>query len=235
MEVTPHETLAEVARSRPASVRVFESFGLDYCCRGRRTIEKACEITGVELSKVMDALATVDATSDLDWAALSAVELVDAIEATHHAYLHGELGRLGALAKKVASKHATTHPELTDVRETFDELRADLEPHLAKEERVVFPMIRAMAANSEGAASRASLDVPISVLLKEHDRTGELLVRLRELTNGYQSPADGCNSYRALYDGLNALELDTHLHIHREDNILFPAVVDLESLASVTE
>ena len=67
---------------------------------------------------------------------------------------------------------------------------------------------------------------PVRVMLVEHDRAGELLARLRSLTDGYVAPADGCASYRALYDGLAALEADTHLHVHKENNVLFPAVLE---------
>ncbi|MGA7835746.1 MAG: iron-sulfur cluster repair di-iron protein [Acidimicrobiales bacterium] len=236
MEINSEETLAHVARSRPAAVRVFESFGLDYCCKGRRSVARACEQSGIDLTAVMDALRATDPGPDLDWGHMGVVELVDAIEATHHAYLHTELVRLSVLAEKVSAKHATDHPELVDVRRTFEELCSDLSPHLEKEERVLFPMIRMMAAETGGAtAFGASLDAPISVMMLEHDQAGELLSRLRMLTAGYETPANGCASYRALYDGLAELECDTHLHIHRENNVLFPAVVGLESLASTRE
>lgn len=236
MEVDSEETLAHVARSRPASVRVFESFGLDYCCKGHRSIAQACEQSGVDLAEVMDALSATDPGPDLDWGRMSVVDLVDAIEATHHAFLHAELVRLSALAEKVSTKHAADHSELVDVRRTFEALRSDLSPHLEKEERVLFPMIRMMASETDGTTKfEASLDAPISVMVLEHDQTGELLSTLRVLTDGYKTPANGCTSYRAFYDGLAELERDTHLHIHRENNLLFPAVVALEDLGLTPE
>ena len=157
--------------------------------------------------------------------------LVDHLEATHHAYLHAELPRLSALADKVVAAHGARHPELSEIRLAYETIRADLEPHLAKEEQVLFPMIRALA----GAATTAprfhcgTLQNPISVMLREHDQVGDLLATLRRLTQDYQAPADGCASYRALFDGFAELEADTHLHVHKENNVLFPAVVAYEA------
>ncbi|HEX7096835.1 MAG TPA: iron-sulfur cluster repair di-iron protein [Acidimicrobiales bacterium] len=230
MTVTADRTLGEIVTADPASARVLERFGLDYCCGGSRTLADSCASKGVDLADVMAALDALEPPpAPPDWATMSPAELVDHLEATHHRYLHEELPRLAALAEKVHTVHGERHPELTDVRATFDELRADLEPHLMKEERVLFPMIRELAvATSPPQFHCGSLRNPISVMLREHETTGELLERLREITNGYQVPADGCASYRALYDGLAQLEDDTHLHVHKESNVLFPAVLERE-------
>jgi regulator of cell morphogenesis and NO signaling len=153
--------------------------------------------------------------------------LADHIEATHHAYLHAELPALDALAEKVAGVHGARHPELADVRRLVTEIRADLEPHLMKEERVLFPAIRAL----EGGAREfpfGSVRNPIRMMRLEHDQAGGLLVELRAVSDGYVVPEDGCASYRALYERLAALEADTHLHIHLENNVLFPVAAALE-------
>ena len=182
---------------------------------------------------VIDELAA--ATSDAPsapgeaWATMGLVQLVDHLEATHHEYLWAELPRLSALLDKVLSVHGERHPELAAIHECYTTIRADLEPHLTKEERVLFPMIRELAtASAPSASDRPSLQPPISVMLSEHDTVGDLLRRLRQLTDGYRPPADGCGSYEALFAGLEWLEADTHLHIHKENNLLFPAVVQVE-------
>ena len=129
-------------------------------------------------------------------------ELVDHLESTHHRYLHSELPRLDTLAEKVASVHGERHPELLDVLADVKDLRDDLEPHLMKEERVLFPMIRELCA-AEGPVSFqcGSLRNPISMMMLEHDRAGALLEQLRDRTEDYTAPADACASYRALYQG----------------------------------
>jgi regulator of cell morphogenesis and NO signaling len=117
-------------------------------------------------------------------------------------------------------------PELTDVRQVVTELRAELEPHLLKEERVLFPAIAALAAG-QTEFPFGPVERPIHMMVIEHDRAGELLARLRAASDGYQVPDDGCASYRSLYGRLAALELDTHVHIHKENHVLFPAALDL--------
>lgn len=163
------------------------------------------------------------------WAGMDVVDLVAHIVATHHRYLWDELPRLTALVDKVAGVHGSRHPELAEVARTLAALRAEVESHLAREERVLFPMIRELA----GAAVLPSfhcgrLARPISVMLVEHDRVGELLAGLGTTTGGFATPADGCASFQACYQGLADLEADTHLHVHKENNLLFPAVVRLE-------
>ena len=161
------------------------------------------------------------------------VQLVDHLESTHHEYLWAEMPRLSALADKVVAVHGERHPELAAINDCYSTIRADLEPHLTKEERVLFPMIRELATASTAASFHCgSLRNPISVMLSEHDTVGELLRQLRQLTDGYQPPADGCESYQALFAGLEQLEADTHLHIHKENNLLFPAVVQVEQRLS---
>ena len=164
-----------------------------------------------------------------DWATMAADELVDHIEATHHRFLWHELPRLHTLVDKVRSVHGARHPELDDIARGYEDLRADLEPHLVKEERVLFPMIRELAtAHAKPTFHCGSLRNPISVMEREHDTAGVLLARLRELTDGYTPPADGCTTYEMLYGGLAELEADTHLHVHKENNVLFPMVERIE-------
>lgn len=223
-------TLAELVTADPRTARVLEGHGLDYCCGGRRTLADACSEAGVDPAVVVDALIAAPPQDGPDWGGMAPAELVDHLEATHHAYLHTEFGRLTALADKVASVHGERHPELVEVQATYAELRADLEPHLMKEENVLFPLIRELDASGGAAAPHCgSLETgPIRVMMMEHDRAGELLAELRKLTNGYEVPDDGCASYRALYEGLAELEADTHLHVHKENNVLFPAVIEIE-------
>ena len=227
---TLDQSLAEVVSALPDSTRVLESFGLDYCCGGHRSLGDACSDAGIGSGVVLDALADIEPGPEPDWPSMGLVELVDHIENTHHAYLHSELGRLDALAEKVTGVHGARHREVIEVEAVYGELHADLEPHLMKEERVLFPMIRALVTSSDAPSSHCgSVRNPISVMMLEHDRAGELLELLSAMTDRYQAPEDGCASYRALYDGLARLESDTHLHIYKENNLLFPTVIALEA------
>jgi regulator of cell morphogenesis and NO signaling len=223
-ELTADLTLADLVNATPAAARTLELHGLDYCCGGAKRLDDACAEAGIDPDAVLQELAGSDDGSTPDWDRMSLGELVDHVESSHHGYLHSEMPRLSALAEKVAAVHGANHPELHEVRTTYEALRTELDPHLATEEQTVFPAIRAVGS-SEGSDPEAGIAEAIATLMVEHERAGELLTKLRELTVGYATPSDGCASYRGLYDGLAELERDTHLHVHKENNILFPAVL----------
>jgi regulator of cell morphogenesis and NO signaling len=229
--IDPAMTLGALVNSHPELAREFERRGLDYCCGGGQSLADACTDVGLDPAAVAMELAAVATTGSVrEWSSMGAAELVDHLETTHHRYLWDEMPRLSALMAKILSVHGGTHPELEQVAACLAEAVADLEPHLLKEERVLFPMIRELATAHELPAFHCgSLQNPISVMFREHEAVGELLARLRQLTNGYQPPPDGCASYIACFAGLADLEADTHLHIHKENNLLFPLVLQLES------
>jgi regulator of cell morphogenesis and NO signaling len=230
IEVTGTESLADLVTANPARARVLEAFHLDYCCNGARRLVDACAPLGLDPRAVAAELLAIGPTLTDDWSSLAPAQLADQIEQTHHAFLHTELPRLSSLLAKVNDVHGARHPELADITSTYEDLRADLEPHLLKEERMLFPMIRELASSTELPVFHCgALRNPISVMLAKHDRAGELLANLRAQTDNFRAPDDGCASYRALFSGFTGLEADTHLHIHKENNVLFPAVLRLEA------
>lgn len=219
-------TLGDLVLANPAAARVLETFGLDYCCHGERTLADACTTAGIDVGAVADRLDELEVEGDTAWASLDPPALAAHVVDTHHRYLHEELPLVDALAAKVLSVHGDRHPELADVARLVTAVREDLEPHLMKEERVLFPAITALAGG-EREFPFGPVANPIRMMGIEHDRAGELLVELRAATDGYAVPDDGCASYRSLYERLEALELDTHLHIHKENHVLFPAALRL--------
>lgn len=230
MNPRAEESLASLMTRHPELAPVLDRLGLDYCCGGGRTLGEAVAAAGMDFDVVVHELEqTAPAAVADDWTSLGPAALVDHLEATHHVYLAEALPRLHALATKVVAVHGERHPELLVVLRLVVDLRDELEPHLMKEERVLFPMIRELAAASRVPQFHCgTLGNPIAVMGIEHDRAGELLGALRASACNYAVPDDACASYRALYDGLAELEADTHLHIHKENNLLFPAVLALE-------
>jgi regulator of cell morphogenesis and NO signaling len=231
--MTAELTLAAIVDANPGAARVLEHHQLDYCCGGQQTLGQACADHDLDPAVVLAALDAVEPAGAADWTTMDVSALVDHIEGTHHTYLHNEMPRLAALAEKVVSVHGDRHPELRDVAATYTELRLDLEPHLMKEERVLFPMIRELAvATSTPDFHCGTIANPIRMMLLEHDTAGAILARLRDFAGGFEPPADACASYEALYRGLAEIEADTHLHIHKENNVLFPAVLALDEALS---
>lgn len=229
-EIGTSATLADIVNQNPRLARELERRSLDYCCGGQRTLADACAEAGIDPDETAAALASIEAATTPEWVGLGPAELADHIEGVHHTYLHSELPRLVTLADKVAGVHGERHPELVQVRRAVLDLSAELQQHLAKEEEILFPMIRDLATTDAPLDFHCgSLQNPIRVMLMEHDDAGAALAALRQLTGDYTVPEDACGSFEALYRGLEELEADTHLHIHKENNILFPEVVGLEA------
>ena len=223
-DIDPSMTLGDIVTQRPSLAAELERRGLDYCCHGGRTLSEAATEAGLNAQAVANELSALHAGEPAgEWASLGLSELVDHIEAVHHRYLWAELPRISALVDKIVTVHGERHPELADVKRLYTELRAELEPHLVKEEQELFPLIRQLAtARDHSPGDTREIETQIAALMSEHEIVGDLLDELNRVTSGYTTPADGCASYAACYRALAELESDTHLHVHKENNLLFP-------------
>lgn len=227
--ITPETIVADIVIANPAAARVFEQHRIDYCCHGQRRLAEACVDAGLQCADVVTELEGLHTTPTPVAPTDDVGALIGHIVATHHTYLRRELPRLAELMDKVIAAHGEVHPEVHDVAPLLRELTDDLLPHLAKEEQVLFPLaIQLLGAVAPNAFHCGSVVNPIRVMHAEHDRVGELLAALRHHTNGYTPPADACPTWRALDAGLADLEADIHRHVHLENNILFPAITELE-------
>ncbi len=220
---TADRTVGELVAERPGRSRVFQAFQIDFCCQGGKTLRDACTKKGVALESVLEQLEAELSSGEepaFNPAELPPAELADYIVEKHHGFLRQELPRLQAMAARVAHVHGGHTPSLVEVHEVFENLFAELDSHMMKEEQILFPAVKAMAS---GQAAPMPLDGPIACMIHEHEDAGAALERLHDLTSGYQPPADACNTYRALFAGLADLEQDLHRHIHLENAVLFPA------------
>lgn len=228
-------SLGEWVAQQPQTARVFEELQLDYCCGGRQSLEQACVAHHLDPAQVLARLDEATASGGgaagaEDWNTAELSRLCDHIESTHHAYLHGELPRLTSLIEKVVKAHGDRHPELRDVQRVFGALRAEMESHMFKEERVLFPAIRYLEQSVDPVRFPfGSLANPISRMEDEHDSAGTALAELRRLTADYRPPDDACRTFCVLLDALAKLEADMHAHVHKENNILFPRAIRIEA------
>jgi regulator of cell morphogenesis and NO signaling len=230
--------LGDIVARYPQTRALMEQFGLDYCCGGKHTLAEAAgqvdkdpqEIT----ARLNEALETTEQDPQTNFPAMSSTELADYIESTHHSFMHEQLPRLSALITKVQGAHSQRHGAmLTSLRQVYEQLKAEIEMHLEKEEQILFPYIRQIETFAKGLGEVpqvhcGSVQNPINQMEYEHDVAGGALAKMRELTDDYAVPDDGCESFKALYEGLAALEQDLHQHIHLENNILFPKAIALE-------
>lgn len=229
MSITQDVLVGDLVTASPAYTRVLEGFGLDYCCGGRRSLQEACAQEGKDVTAVLEALQGSEPGESAAWTNMSLEELARHIVDVHHDYLWREMPRLQALVEKVARVHGGRHSELAEVESLYSELVEDLSAHLSKEERILFPAIDAFfATDAMLELPFGRLANPIQLMLAEHDRAGQIVARLRAITGDFTPPADGCGSYEAMLAGLHEMEGDLHTHIHKENNVLFPGVIEAE-------
>lgn len=232
-------TVGQMVARYPRTARVFETRGIDYCCGGKRSLAEACERKGLDPASIRadlaEALRAEPPAGETDWDRVPIADLIDHIESSHHGFIRAERPRLTALARKVARVHGERHPELEELASAVDRVFQDLDPHLAKEEQDFFPAFRTWARSAPGTAPEASLLEAAERLEQEHADIGKLLGSIQELTSGFQPPQDACNSYLALFHGLEQLDADLHEHIHEENNILHVRIARAVPAAASSE
>lgn len=220
-------TVGACVREFPQTSRVFERFGIDYCCGGKRSLSDACQLRNLDPAHVVEelriALSRPADDGDEYFETLSMTKMCDTIVTTHHEFLKAELPRLALLMDKVLKAHGAKYNWLSKLDVAFKRLCGELMPHMLKEENILFPAIRRLEQSSLPLSFPfGSIDNPIHMMEHEHNEAGTALEQIREATSNFAIPTDACNTFRALLDGLQELQTDLHRHIHRENNILFP-------------
>lgn len=239
MNLDATRTVRDLATELPNATRIFEQFGIDYCCGGSKRLQDACRQANIAVDDVLRSLEggqTVEpgAQPDGDFNSARLTELIAHILATHHAYVKQEIPRLKQLLVKVVAVHGAGHPELSSVQQIFNDVADELSAHMMKEEIVLFPYIdkleqAASAGKPAPVAPFGSISNPIRMMEMEHESAGNALREMRSLTSDYAPPEGACFSYKTLYSALHDFESDLHQHVHLENNILFPRAVELEN------
>ncbi len=230
------ETVGQIAAKDLKKAEVFKKYGIDFCCGGKKTVREVCEEKGIDATKVEQELqqtsssVTQGNTNYNDW---NIDFLADFIVNTHHNYVRKYLPEIKAYSTKVAQVHGSNHPELKQILENVLELSEDLTEHLESEEKQLFPLIKKIAqAKNNGTPYQVQPNEKFETAVKEteaeHETVGELMAEIRNLSKDYAIPDDACASYKLLYKMLEEFENDLHIHIHLENNILFPKTIEIE-------
>jgi regulator of cell morphogenesis and NO signaling len=239
MQALETKTVAEIAAGSLAAVKVFERFGIDYCCGGKRPLDEVCLEKGLSSETVhreLAAAAAQPAPEQRDWNTVPLRELIAHIVEKHHEFLKRELAPLGERVAKVERVYSA-RPEAVErvagLSEVFEDLKFELLAHMRKEEMILFPAIEACeaAANANRPLPPlpfGSVGNPIHMMELEHESAGAALASLREITRDFDIPEYACVTYKAMLSGLRELEEDLHMHIHLENNVLFPRALKLE-------
>lgn len=237
METINNKTIGSLVAENFKAATVFQKFGIDFCCKGNRTIGEACETQNLDAKDVEKEVLSVMAKREnaaIDYNSWPIDLLADYIEKTHHRYVTEKIPELNIYLNKLCKVHGARHPELLTIYKHFLASAEELTMHMKKEEDILFPFIREMvkAANSKSELERpffATVQNPIAMMMMEHDKEGGRFREISKLSNGYTAPEDACTTYKVAYALLKEFEEDLHTHIHLENNILFPKAISLES------
>ena len=232
-------TVGDIVATDFRAAGVFEQFGVDFCCGGRRSLAEACHAATVDpdaVIRALDALPPPIGGED-DMTQWPVEHLIDHIVSTHHGYVRSALPLIARYLARLEEVHGARHPELTRVRTHFERISVELSQHMLKEERVLFPYIAELAARDEHCGRVPSpfgtVENPIRMMEREHREAADELWAIRELTQGFAAPADGCTTYAVCMAELTRFEADLHRHVHLENNVLFPRAIELESAAGL--
>lgn len=232
MKTTLFSTLADIVKNDFRSAAVLSEYKLDFCCKGGRTMKEACETRGINPIEVLARIEEVCLSSVVEenYNNQNLEELTQHIVEKHHEFVRRTAPVITAHLNKVARVHGQNHPEVVSVAHLFEKIKTDLEDHLIKEELVLFPYIRSLAADGTPPHHYPfnSVAMPVRNMMTEHEMAGEDMEEIRLLTGDYVPPEDACTTYRIAYKELEEFEADLHKHVHLENNILFPRAVELE-------
>ncbi len=228
-------TVGEIVAKDIRKAARLKKLGIDFCCGGKKTLKSVCDEKGLDYSAVQEELKKEDnvAASDKNkYQEWNADFLADYIFNQHHLYYYDNEEMITQLTEKVAARHGAHYPELIQLHSAVTELQAELKAHFAREEEVLFPFIKQISAairnKKYDALDASAIDKVIGMMESDHDHAGEILEQIAELTNDFTPPQGACNSFQLLYAKLNDLQDDLHIHVHLENNILFPKVLELQ-------
>ena len=229
MSTIAEQTLASIVSSNHQAVPVLEKYHLDFCCKGKRTLAEACTEKGLPVETIAEELENrmkAEQGKILPFDSMTAEQLISYILIHHHFYVKQSMPTILSHLEKVAMKHGERFPYMTEVLYLFRSIQEEMTMHMHKEEVILFPRIKEIEAVSSIKQKRnfteGYIAGPIQVMETEHDHAGELLYRIRELTNGYTAPADACTTFKVSLAELKEFEEDLHRHVHLENNLLFP-------------
>ncbi len=230
------KTISEFVAEDYRTAQVFKNHKIDFCCKGNRSIAEASESRKLDVNKLLAEIESAKQDKPSNTTELKNWPLdllADYIEKMHHRYVVEQIPILKQYLNRLCQVHGEHHPELFEIKEEFDFSAEELSNHMKKEELILFPHIRKMVkaiANKEELESPpfGSVENPVQLMMDEHSVEGDRFARISELSNNYTPPSDGCNTYHVAFSLLRAFEEDLHLHIHLENNILFPRSIELE-------
>lgn len=239
MKLLKEDIIGELVAKDYRSAGVFKKYGIDFCCQGNRTIYEACEKKKIDTNEVLNDLSFVMKQQNeaaIDYKSWPLDLLADYIEKKHHRFVEEKITEIKPYLNKICKVHGAQHPELFEINQHFNTAANELTKHMKKEELILFPYIRKIVKSKQennivqqpNKNNSSGIQTPIKVMMEEHDTEGERFRKIAALSNNYNAPENACNTYKVTFALLKEFESDLHLHIHLENNILFPEAIALE-------
>ncbi|MGQ7946676.1 iron-sulfur cluster repair di-iron protein [Flavobacterium sp. WC2509] len=236
MEILEKTTVGEYVAKDFRTAALFSKYGIDFCCKGNRTIEEVCDKKELNPDNLLHQIETILNTkneSTIDFNSWPIDLLANYIEKKHHRYIAEKIHILLPFLSKLCKVHGQQHPELFEINELFIGSVEELSQHMKKEEMILFPFIKKLvnAIIVDELMEQphfGTVENPIDMMKHEHDAEGERFRKIAALSNNYNPPADACTTYKATFAILQEFEEDLHKHIHLKNNILFPKAIRLE-------
>ena len=222
-------TIGEIVAIDFRAASIFKEAGIDFCCGGKKNLKQACREKGIDPTLIESELIKLESTPQSqanDYNNWELGSLCDYIVNTHHKFVLKTLPQLVTYTEKIASVHGERHPELFEVSNLFAIINKELLQHLNNEEEVLFPAIKRAIANNSSEA-KALIISEIKRMSGEHELAGGTMDKINEITNGYKVPANGCSTYQVTFKLLQQFEDDLHIHVHLENNIIYPKALNL--------
>ena len=237
MDTLEQLTVGDYVANDFRTAALFSKYGIDFCCKGNRTIEEVCakkNINPAELEKEIQAVLETKNENTIDFKSWSPTLLIEYILEKHHSYVEEKIPVLLQFLEKLCKVHGERHPELFEINSLFKMSAGDLAQHMKKEELILFPFIQKMVkAQKENQPIQephfGTVENPIAMMKDEHSIEGERFDKIATITDGFTPPEDACSTYKVTYQMLKEFEQDLHKHIHLENNILFPKAIRLQA------
>lgn len=236
MKIKREDIIGELVAHDYRTASVFKKYGIDFCCQGNRNIHQACVKKSIDTQQVLNDLeeVTKEQANDMtDYKSWPLDLLADYIEKKHHRYVEMRISEIKPYLAKICSVHGDRHPELFEITDHFNASAGELTAHMKKEEFILFPFVRKMAKAKQERLKVTtpmfgSVQNPVQMMKDEHTAEGDRFSRIEALSNNYTPPSDSCSTYKVTFALLKEFEQDLHMHIHLENNILFPGTIAME-------
>lgn len=219
-------SIGSLVAKNPEYATVFEELGLDYCCKGNKTLKEACDEKKLNVIDVLETLKNLQSSHPaVNWDEISIKEIIEHIVSTYHTYAKRELSRISQLLEKLNTKHGQKYPYISELQNVFASMKDSLLDHMEEEEQIIFPLMTNLAVDKEFC--QKDVKNYLDSLDNDHLETGEALEKIKKLTHDYTPPANACMTHIVMLNSLERLERNLHEHIHKENQILFPRAKEM--------